>query len=304
MGRTVLSLLIFFFTAWSYAEESVVARVNSAPITSRDLEAAVDRLIPRATYHGSIPEEKRTEFRGKALEDLINQELQYQDALAKGMKPDKKAVKTRLEQIRDKYKTKAEYKAALERSGITEDELRAWVERANLIQAVLAKTVTGPARPTEAMLKDYYDKNTAKFKQPESVKLRMLSTKDEKKAKDILTKIRAGEDFGDLAARMSEDDYRIKGGDIGYIHRGRIYPELEEAAFTLKIGEASGVLKSQGMWFIIKVEDKEPEHLVKFEDIKGKLKKDLEDKRAAELLEKWIVDLRTKAKIEVLINTK
>ena len=304
MGRTVLSLLIFFFTAWSYADENVVARVNSAVITSRDLEAAVDRLIPRATYHGSIPEEKRNEFRGKALEDLINQELQYQDALAKGMKPDKKSVKTRLEQIRDRYKTKAEYKAALERAGITDDELRTWVERANLIQVVLAKTVTEPARTTEAMVKDYHDKNTAKFKQPESVKLRMISIKDEKKAKDILTKIRAGEDFGDLAARMSEDDYRIKGGDIGYIHRGRIYPELEEAAFKLKLGEVSGLLKSQGMWFIIKVEDKEPEHQVKFEDIKSKLKKDLEDKRAAELLEKWIVDLRTNAKIEVLIKTQ
>ena len=45
---------------------------------------------------------------------------------------------------------------------------------------------------------------------------------------------------------MSEDNYRIKGGDIGYIHRGRVVQEIEDVAFKLKKGEMSDLIKGNG----------------------------------------------------------
>jgi parvulin-like peptidyl-prolyl isomerase len=148
-------------------------------------------------------------------------------------------------------------------------------------------------------LQEYYTKNIEKFRQPEGIRLRIISTKSEKKAKDILAKLKGGDDFGDVAARMSEDDFRIKGGDIGYIHRGRIYPALEEAAFKLKPGEMSGLIWTEEMWFVVKVEDRRPEQVVPFEKAKDRLRTELEKKRASELMEAWVSDLRGKAKIEV-----
>ena len=181
--KRIISLFLFIllFSISAYADDAVVAKVNGAVITVADLEAEVDRLIPRSTYHGKVSEEKRDEFREKAVETLIERELQYQDAQAKGMKPDKKAVKTQMAQIRDRFKSKKEYKAALAQAGITEEQLEAQVARGVLVQNVIEKTVTEAARVSDAELKDYYDKNIAKFKQPESVKLRLISTKDEKK---------------------------------------------------------------------------------------------------------------------------
>ncbi len=298
-------MMFTFLSAWSFADDTIVARVNGAAITAAELEEAVNRLVPRATYHGAVSEEKRSEYREKALDGLLNQELQYQDALARSMKPEKKKVKDRVEEIKNRFKSKKEYKAALEQAGITEDVLKARVEKSILIETAIAKTVTEPSQMTEETLKDYYSKNTSKFKQPESVKLRIISAKDEKKAKEIIAKLKAGEDFSNLAAKMSEDDYRIMGGDIGYVHKGRIFPELEEAAFhKLKVGEMSGLIKAENTWFIIKLEDKKPEYLMTFDEIKDKLKKELETKRSAELMEKWIADLRKKAEIEVLIKTQ
>jgi parvulin-like peptidyl-prolyl isomerase len=292
-------ILFIFLSAWSYADDTIVAKVNNAAITATELEEAVNRLIPRATYHGSVSEEKRAEYREKALEGLINQELQYQDALARSMKPDKKKVKDRVEEIKNRFKSRKEYKAALEQAGITEDVLKARAEKSILIEAASAKTVTEPSQMTEETLKDYY----SKFKQPESVKLRIISAKDEKKAEEIVTKLKAGEDFSDLAAKMSEDDYRIMGGDIGYVHKGRILPELEETAFrNLKVGQMSGLIKAENTWFIVRLEDKKPEYQMTFDEIKDKLKKELEAKRSAELMEKWIADLRSKAKIEILMK--
>ena len=304
MFRTVLSLIIIIlFSVSAYADDVVVAKVNGATFTKKDLEAEVDRLIPQATFHRNVPQEKRKLYYDKAIEELVNRELQYQDAVAKGMKPDKEKVNAQMDKVRKRYKSPEEYKAALEKEGTTEEKLRAQVEKEVLVQTMNVKKET-EAQFSEKDLKEYYEKNPSKFKQPDTVKLRIITTTDEKKAQDILAKIKAGEDFGDIAYKMSEDPYRVKGGDIGYMHKGRMLAEIEEAAFKLKVGEVSDIVKAENAWFIIKLEDKKPEHMIAFEEIKGQLKKELEKNRIQELKEAWITDLRAKAKIEVLLKTE
>ena len=305
MKRLFLSCLIIMLCPMSsYAGSAAVAKVNGVVITAADLEAEVDSLIPRSVYHGSVSPERRDEFREKALGALIDRELQYQDACAKGMRPDKKAVRAQMEQIRDRFRSKKEYQSALVQAATTEEELEARVARNVLVQEVIAAVVAGPARVSDAELKKYYDENRAKFKQPESVKLRLISTRDEKKAVDGLAKIKAGEDFGNIAAAMSEDRYRVMGGDLGYQHRGKLLPELEHAAFSLKPGEVSGLIKAADLWFIIKVEDQKPEQQMTFNESKNKLRKELESRRAMVLNEKWMADLKAKAKIEILMKIK
>ena len=88
------------------------------------------------------------------------------------------------------------------------------------------------------------------------------------------------------------------------IHRGRAIPEIEEAAFSLKVGELSGLIKAGDYWYIIRVDEKKPEKQLSFEEIKGKLEKDLEAKRAAELKKKWIDGMKAKSKIEVFLKTE
>ena len=296
------SIIIILFSVSAYADDVVVAKVNGATFTKKDLETEVDRLIPQATFHRKVTEEKRKLYYDKAIEALVNRELQYQDAVAKGVEVDKEKVNAQMENIRKRF-TPEKYKAALEKDGITEEKLRAQVEKEVLVQAINEKKET-EARISEKDVKEYYEKNPAKFKQPDTVQLRIITTTDEKKAQDILAKIKAGEDFGDIAYKMSEDPYRVKGGDIGYMHKGRMLAEIEEAAFKLKVGEVSDIVKVENAWFIIKLEDKKPEHMVAFEEIKAELKKELEKNRIQELKEAWITDLRAKAKIEVLLKTE
>ncbi len=296
-------IVIIMFSISLHAEDTVVAKVNATVLIQKDLEAEVDRLIPQITFHRSVSNEKRKLYYNKALEELINRELQYQDAIADGMQPDKEKVNAQMEKIRNRFKSQEEYKASLEKEGVTEEKLRLQIEKEMLVQTISAKKVTDAAQISETDLKEYYEKNASRFKQPESVKLRLISTKDEKKAQDVLAKIKAGSDFGELAYNMSEDSYRVKSGDIGYMHKGRMLPEIEDAAFKLKIDEVSDVIKATDVWFIIKLEDKKPEQQLTFGEVKNKLKKDLEAARAKELKEKWITSLRGKAKIEVLLKT-
>jgi len=304
MPRIVLSvIMVVFFAASSYAQE-VVATVNGTSLTQKDLDAELDRLIPTITFHRSVSNEKRKFYYDQALQELINRELQYQDALARNMKPEKEKLDAQMERIRNKFKTPEEYKAASEKEGLSEENVRARIEKNMMIQAVFSDTVTAKVKVSDEEVKQYYEKNASRFKQPESVKLGLISAKDEKKARDILAKLKSGDDFGEIAYNMSEDSYRAQKGDIGYMHKGRMVPEIEEAAFKLKIGETSGVINAENTWFIIKLEDKKPEHQLPLEEVRDKLKKDLEKERTKELNEKWIADLRAKAKIEVLLKTE
>jgi parvulin-like peptidyl-prolyl isomerase len=305
MLRIFLSLLmIFLFAVSSYAEDVIVAKVNGTTFTQKDLEAEVDRLIPQMTFHRNVPPEKRKNYYGKALDELINRELQFQDAKAKDIKIEKEKIDAQLEKFKKRFKSEKEYQAALKQEKSTEVQVRARIEKELLAQAAYTRNVTEPAKMSEPALKEYYEKNAAKLKQPESAKLRIISTTDEKKARDILAKIKQGDDFGELAYGLSEDSYRVKSGDIGYIHKGRMLPEIDAVAFKLKAGEVSDIIKAENNWFIIKVEDKKPEQQMTFEETKAKLQKELEAERANELKKKWIDNLRAKAKIEILLKTE
>jgi parvulin-like peptidyl-prolyl isomerase len=297
-------LIIMLFPVSSYAEDAIIAKVNGTVFTQKDLETEVDRLIPRVTFHRSVPPEKRKNYYGKAIDQLIDRELQYQDAKAQGIKIEKEKIDAQIGKFKKRFKSEQEYKAALEREKATEEQVRARIEKELLAQDAFTRNVTEKAKMSDPALKEYYEKNAAKFKQPESVKLRIISVKEEKKAQDILAMIKQGDDFAELAYNMSEDTYRIKSGDAGYIHKGRMLPEIDEAAFKLKAGEVSDIIKAENNYFIVKVEDKKPEQQMTFEETKEKLRNELESERAGELKQKWMESLRSKAKIEVLLKTE
>jgi len=299
-----MSLIILFYALPLQAGGNVVARVNGVAISAYQLEVAISKQISTATFHGTVPDEKRSEFREQALQNLIIFELQYQDALLRGFKPDKKIAKKRVEAIKSRFNSEKEYKKSLFEAGLTEDDIRSGVEKYLVVEDAIKKTVIDAARWNDADLKAYYDSNVDKFKQPESVKLRIISIAAEKKAAEALARVRSGEAFGTVAAKMSEDNFRTRGGDIGSVHRGRIYPELEAEAFNLGTGEVSGLIRAEGMWFIIKIEEKKPEQQLTFEETKDKLRKELEAKRSAELLEKWNKELRAKATVEILLDSE
>jgi parvulin-like peptidyl-prolyl isomerase len=303
MKKYFLSLIFIpLFALTAYAEDTIVAKVNDTVFTMKDLEAQVDRLIPQITFHKQVPPEKRKNYYDQAIEELINRELQYQDAVSKGMKAGKENVDAQLQKIKTRFKSQEEFKAALEKQGLTEDTFRTAIEKELLIKSIVAKTVTEPSQVSESSLKEYYDKHISEFKKPESVKLRLLSSKDEKKINEISEKLKSGEDIAQIAKTMSEDDFSVKGGDIGYVHKGRMIAEIDKAAFNLKVGEVSAPILSEGLWYIIKAEDKKPEYTMTFEETKGKLEKELETNKALEIQKKWIADLKSKAKIEILMT--
>jgi hypothetical protein len=83
-----------------------------------------------------------------------------------------------------------------------------------------------------------------------------LNVEKRKKAEAALAELRSGRDFKDAALAFSEDSaVTSNGGDRGLIGRGLLAPEVEAAAFALKDGETSGVVKSQFGYHVLRVTD-------------------------------------------------
>ncbi len=83
-----------------------------------------------------------------------------------------------------------------------------------------------------------------------------LNAKAEAKAKDILAKLKAGGDFAQIAKDNSADPgSAAQGGELGWFDAGVMVPEFEQAAFALKVGQISDLVKTQYGYHIIKLED-------------------------------------------------
>lgn len=103
--------------------------------------------------------------------------------------------------------------------------------------------------------------------------------KDEKTAKDVLQKVKAGEDFAKLAEEYSEDPgSAANGGDLGYFGTGTMTKPFEEAAYALKVGEISDLVKSEFGYHIIKLTD--IKEVKPYDEMKDEIRKQLIQEKA------------------------
>jgi len=117
----------------------------------------------------------------------------------------------------------------------------------------------------------------------------------EDKIKAVIVRLKNGEDFGKVAAEVTEDPSgKANGGDLGYFSKEQMVPEFADVAFALDNGKISEPVKTQFGWHVIKVEDKRNKPLPAYDDVKPQIESFLTRKAQAEL----VTTLRAGAKID------
>ncbi|MDP2320837.1 MAG: peptidyl-prolyl cis-trans isomerase [Acidobacteriota bacterium] len=142
----------------------------------------------------------------------------------------------------------------------------------------------------EAEIAAFYQQNLTQYQTPAQVRashiLFKLEGKDEKavqaQAEEVLKKAKApNADFAALARQYSEDDTNnMNGGDLDYFGRGRMVAEFEQAAFGMKAGETSDLVKTAFGFHIIKVVDSQPESTRALADVRAELDDQLKWQKA------------------------
>jgi parvulin-like peptidyl-prolyl isomerase len=223
-----------------------VAFVNGRAIGQEDLDLRLSQILPMASFHGRVEPARLLGLRRAALDELILDELIFQRASDRGVGADASEIEQNLEQARAQFASGDEFRQALAEIGLTERAFRQRVERLAIIRVERAAHVGH--EPTESEITAYYEANRSKFERPEQVHLlEILVSVDpadpssaaaaERKAQTVARRLRKGEPFGPLAREMSDDDYRVKDGDFGFVHRGRLAAELDAAVFGARTGQ-------------------------------------------------------------------
>ena len=125
------------------------------------------------------------------------------------------------------------------------------------------------------------------------------------KAQDVRKQLDAGLDFDEAAAKYSEDQESAKrGGDLGYVVKGMLPPEVETAAFKLQVGENSQPVESKFGWHILRLEEKRAPQKLRFETVKDDLEQVLSQNAFATELGNYLKDLRKEAKVQIFLGDK
>jgi peptidyl-prolyl cis-trans isomerase C len=243
-----------------------LAEVNGAVITTEEFKKELQNLPPVLK-----PMAESLDGKKQLIETMVIRELLLQEA----------------------------QKAGVDKSQEVADKL-ADLKKQVVVQAYLKKKVDEQANISDADLQKYYDQNKEKFKSGEQVRASHILVKDEAEAKDILAQLKGGASFEELAKKKSVDAAAgAKGGDLGWFGKGTMLPEFEKAAFGLKEGELSGVIKTQFGYHVIKQTGKRPAGIRPFAEVKDQIREELLPEKQQEVFKKLRDDLKKNAKFTI-----
>lgn len=288
---------------------SIVARVNGVPITEDRLQLALNALIPLESFHRRVKPEALAALRQKALQRLVEEELQYQDGVRRGFTVSSTEVKAGLVRLRSRYASAGAYEEARRRSGVTIATLRREIRRALTISKVHDDTITSKCQVRRDEAAAFFAANPARFVVPEQLHLYTItigvdpssSTRQwaaaKSRAEAVRRQLERGASFEALARAHSTDPSRDKGGDLGFVHRGSLIEEVEQAARDLQPGEVSRVVQTLYGYHLVRVSEIRPSQQKAFAEVAAQVQQDLTSKRCADLRDAWVTELRARATV-------
>ena len=293
-----------------------VARVNGAVLTDRDLLREMLQIFPYASQHNGFPKEQEASIRQGALQMIIFEELVYQEALRRKLTVAPVVINQSEADFKKQFRTVQEYQQYLKvEMGGSEQAVRDKIKRSLLIEQVLKSDVESKAAVTLAETREYYSKNPGKYQVAESFAFQSISilppqnpTGDQKKeglrrANEALNQAKGTksyQDFGLLAEKISEDDFRVNMGDHKAVSKDKLPPQVVNTLLTMKPGDVSGLIQIEQAYTIIRLNQHSPAKKLTFEEVKDNLRTELQKSKYEQLRAGLDKRLRTNAKVELL----
>jgi parvulin-like peptidyl-prolyl isomerase len=197
---------------------------------------------------------------------------------------------------------------AIKDADVSIDHVKKSIQETLVINKFLGGIAESKAKVTEEDLRKAYAEESAGDKTA-SVRHILLLTQDKtdaekaeirKKIEDILVRAKAGEDFAELAKQYSEDPgSKDNGGLYEDFSRGQMVKPFEDAAFSVPVGELSGVVETSFGYHIIKVIDRKKETRP-FEEVRGELESRLQQTKQGTVVQDYIQELKNTAKFKLI----
>jgi peptidyl-prolyl cis-trans isomerase C len=296
------------------ATPNPVAHVNGTVLTEADLVREEYAIFPYARQHNGLPKELEPEIRQGAMRMMIFEELVYQEALRRKMTVSPARMQKSEMDFRKTFATPEAYNAFVQSEFHGSQQLLdEKIRRSLLIEALLKIEVQSKSQITPAEVRAFYDQNPDRFKVPESFIFQTLSaiapenaTPEQLKsirarAEKILPQAKAtktNDEFGLLAEKISDDDYRVMEGQHKSTPVDQLPPPVVQALRSMKVGGVSNVIEVGQAFTIVRLNAHTPAGKEKFEDVRARLTTALQQRKTNQLRAALDQKLRQNARVE------
>jgi parvulin-like peptidyl-prolyl isomerase len=275
--------------------EHIVAQVNEEQIPTEQFDREFRELILE-----SDKDAKETDLgnlRRVCLDQVIERKILVHEARRLGMKISPEELNQAISDIKTDYPGEG-LGEKLGLKGITLDEWKIRLEEKLLAEKVIRSAFRSQEKIDEKEALQYYEDHRSSFQIGQKVRARQIVVADGEEAIQILKRLKRGEAFEKVATEKSLGPEKVQGGDLGYFSPGERPTEFNRV-FNMEVGAISEVIKSPYGYHIFKLEEKiEPRH-VSFGEARLGILQALAQEKDEENYQKWLKDLKGKAKVKI-----
>ena len=255
----------------------IVAVVNRDVITESELNRRIE-LIRRQLQQQKTPMPPESVLRRQILERLILERIELQMARNLGIRVDDEALNRVLQNIAANSKMSLEqFRAVLERDGYDFAQFREGIRNEVIVKRLRQREVADRVNVTPQEVDEFLasQKNLGNLNQeyhlshiliavPEAASPEQVQAA-RAKAEEVLSKLRAGADFREMAVSYSDGQQALQGGDLGWRKAGQLPTLFSDILTRMHPGEISDLIRSPSGFHILKVTEErgEKKHIVR-----------------------------------------
>ena len=310
----LLSSLVFALSGRAEMFDRIVAFVNDEIITLNELNTTFEPYYKRIEdgYKGPDKDRIVEQSRLTLLNRMIDNMLIEQEAKKSAITiQDDEVMAAIRDNLARKKMTMEDLQKSLSSEGTTFEAYKKETRDSMVRSRLLRREVRQKVAVSNEEIGEYYRLHRDDYEGKDAVKIKhilLLFPKDmdgnakanlHAQATDILKRLQTGESFDLLASQFSQGPAASEGGDVGFVEKGAMLPEVEKVAFSLKTDSISNVIESPMGFHIIKVIDRRGAGIKPVETVREEIKAKLEDEKIEKKFDSWISELRAKSLVDI-----
>ncbi|MHB8907772.1 MAG: peptidylprolyl isomerase [Syntrophales bacterium] len=308
------ALLLLYAPVQAGVADRIVAIVNDEVITLSELNGAFEpyRAKLEASYAGAEREKAVTETKLTLLNQMVDNLLMQQQSRKVGIVVKDEEVAGTINDLLARRKiSQEELQKAVAREGITMEAYRKGVRDQLMRIRLVQREIKSKVAVSSEEIGEYYRKNRQDYEGKEAVRIKQILLLMPKEASEeakgklredaeaIRKRLLGGEPFELVSARYSQGPAAAAGGDIGYVEKGMMLPEVETVALTLPLNQVSAVIESSVGFHIIQVIDRRGAGVKPIESVREEIREKLDMEKVEKKFDEWLEGLRSRAHIEI-----
>lgn len=297
-------------TASTTESSQVVAEINQTKITKDQLrENLRQHLRSQLAY---FRENDHHILLKQTLDKMVERELLLQAAKKEQLLPSDEELGAFVARLQQDLPRGETLEDMLNQRKLEKEVFLNGIREDLAIENYMRTEIYDSIELNDKQLEQVFKANPDAFTFPEEVRARHIlvklpkdaTQKDIEQAQKEIDKIRQlalveGSDFADLAEKYSQGPSSAKGGDLGYFTSNQMVEPFSKAAFALKPGEVSEVVRTRFGFHVIKLEDRRGGGKPQFSDVKDQVRQKVLQEKQQQALERHLKDLRAKNKVIV-----